>query len=153
GHLDALPAPQRNALSVVFGLSDGDPPDRFRVALAVLTLLCEAARDRPILCVIDDAQWVDRSSLQALAFVARRLAADAVVMLFATRVPHGDAELTDLPEMVLTGLDQTAARELLTRALPGLIDERITDGVLAEAEGNPLALMELHRSMTPAQMA
>ena len=153
GHLDALPPPQRNALSVVFGLSDGDPPDRFRVALAVLTLLCEAARSRPILCVIDDAQWVDRSSLQALAFVARRLAADAVVMLFATRNSHGDTDLTDLPEIALTGLDQVAARELLARALPGLRDERITAGVLAEAEGNPLALMELHRSMAPAELA
>lgn len=153
GHLDTLPAPQRNALSVVFGLSDGDPPDRFRVALAVLTLLCEAARRQPILCVIDDAQWVDQSSLQALAFVARRLAADAVAMLFATRTSHGDTDLIDLPEIVLTGLDQAAARELLTRVLPGLLDERITAGVLAEAEGNPLALMELHRSMAPAQLA
>lgn len=153
GHFGDLPPPQRNALLVVLGLSDGDPPDRFRVALAVLTLLGEAARTRPIVCAIDDAQWVDRASLQVFAFVARRLAADPVVMFFAARPTNDDSELIGLPELRLGRLDDRAARELLTRSLPGRVDEQAQDCILAEAAGNPLALLELRRVLTPAQVA
>jgi DNA-binding CsgD family transcriptional regulator len=152
-YFEDLPPPQRHALLVVLGLSDGDPPDRFRIALAVLTLLGEAARTAPIVCVIDDAQWVDRASLQVFAFVARRLAADPVVMFFAARPTGGDSDLTGLPELPLGRLDDLAARELLTRSLPGRVDEQAQDSILAEAAGNPLALMELHRVLTPAQLA
>ncbi|WP_193044722.1 ATP-binding protein [Mycolicibacterium baixiangningiae] len=149
---DLLP-PQRDALLVVLGLSDGDAPDRFRVALAVLTLLGEAARTTPIVCAIDDAQWLDKASLQVFGFVARRLAADPVVMIFAARPFDSDSELAGLPEMWLERLDDRAARALLARSLPGRVDERTQAGILAEAAGNPLALLELHRVLTPAELA
>jgi DNA-binding CsgD family transcriptional regulator len=152
-HIEDLPPPQRNALLVVLGRSVGGPPDRFRVALAVLTLLSEAARVGPIACVIDDAQWVDRASLQALAFVARRLAADPVLMVFASRSSSSEDALTGLPELGLGPLEDGAARELLARSLPGLVDEQAQDGILGEAGGNPLALLELHRVLTPAELA
>lgn len=152
-HLGKLPAPQRSALQVVFGLSEGAAPDRFRVALAVLTLLGEAARHRPILCVIDDAQWVDQASLQALAFVARRVSADPIAMIFGARPSIEDGVLAGLPELRLEGLDDGSARELLTRSLPGRLDESSQDSIIAEAAGNPLALLELHRVMTPAALA
>jgi len=146
-----LPAPQRDALATTFGLSAGAVPDRFFVGLAVLGLLSEAAAERPLLCVIDDAQWLDRASAQALAFVARRLLAESVVMLFAAREP-GD-EFQGLPELVVTGLLESDARDLLRSAIPGRLDDRVADRIIAEARGVPLALLELPRGLTAAHLA
>ncbi len=134
GRLDPLPEPQRDALRVALGLAAGPPADRFLVALAVLSLLSEAA---PVLCLIDDAQWLDRASAQALGFVARRLLAESVAMVFAVRSP--EAELNGLPELLLSGLDDEDARALL----PGWLDEHVRDRMIAETRGNPLALLEL----------
>ena len=150
-HLERLPAPQREAVRTVFGLSTGPPPDRFLVALAVLSLLSEAAAERPLICAVDDEQWLDQASAQALGFAARRLAADPVGLLFAARIP-GD-ELAGLPELTLEGLAESDARALLDSALTGPLDDRVRDRIVAEAEGNPLALLELPRGMTPAQLA
>jgi DNA-binding CsgD family transcriptional regulator len=149
--LEGLPGPQRRALEITFGLSEGSAPDRFFVGLAVLGLLSEVAEERPLLCVIDDAQWLDRASGQAFAFVARRLLADSVVMLFAARDPSD--ETAGLPELVLKGLAGADARSLLASVLPGRLDERIADELLAETRGNPLALLELPRGLTAAQLA
>ena len=150
-HLERLPAPQEGAMRTVFGLSTGPPPDRFLVALAVLSLLAEAATERPLICVVDDEQWLDQASAQALGFAARRLAADPVGLLFAARMP-GD-ELAGLPELTVEGLAESDARALLDSALTGPLDDRVRDRIVAEAEGNPLALLELPRGMTPAQLA
>ena len=146
-----LPAPQRHALEITFGLSEGPAPDRLFVGLAVLGLLSEAAEERPVLCVIDDAQWLDRASAQALAFVARRLLAESVVILFAVREPI--RELAALPELVVEGLRDSDARQLLTSVVPGRLDQRVADQLVAEADGNPLALLELPRGLTPAELA
>jgi hypothetical protein len=151
--LDALPDPQRDALRVAFGLSSGDPPERFLVALAVLSLLAAAADERPVLWVVDDTQWFDRASAQTLAFVARRLLAEPVALVFAVREPSSDAEFADLPELMLGGLDEDDARALLATALPGRLDEQVRDRIVAETRGNPLALLELPRGMTAAQLA
>jgi DNA-binding CsgD family transcriptional regulator len=149
--LEGLPAPQRHALEITFGLSEGLAPDRFFVGLAVLGLLSEAAEERPLLCVIDDAQWLDRASAQVLAFVARRLLAESVVMLFAVREPI--PELAALPELVVEGLQDSDARQLLTSVVPGRLDQRVADQLVAEARGNPLALLELPRGLAPAELA
>src|SRR4051812_10354511 len=149
--VEELPASQRHALEITFGLSAGPPPDRLFVGLAVLGLLSEAAEERPLLCVIDDAQWLDRASAQALAFVGRRLLAESVVMLFAVREPI--RELAALPELVVEGLRDSDARQLLTSVVPGRLDQRVIDQLLAEARGNPLALLELPRGLTPAELA
>jgi DNA-binding CsgD family transcriptional regulator len=149
--LDRLPGPQRDALAITFGLNAGPVPDRFLVALATLNLLSEAAQERPMLCVIDDAQWLDRASAQALAFVARRLQTESLVMLFAARTPT--AELTGLPELVVEGLDDADARGLLASVIPGPLDERVADQLVAETHGNPLALLELPRGLSPSQLA
>jgi DNA-binding CsgD family transcriptional regulator len=149
--LEGLPTPQRHALEIPFGLSEGPAPDRFFVGLAVLGLLSEAAQERPLLCVIDDAQWLDGASAQALAFVARRLQAESVVVLFAVREPI--RELDALPELVVEGLRDSDARQLLTSVVPGRLDPRVADQLVAEAHGNPLALSELPRGLTPAQLA
>ncbi|MGV9798693.1 ATP-binding protein [Mycobacterium sp. NPDC003449] len=151
--LDRLPPPQNRALSVALGLVDGEPPDRLIVGLAVLTLLGDASGERPTICVVDDAQWVDTASLQALAFVSRRLLADPVVMIFAAREPGLDNILDDQPQLVLGGLDISDARTLLTSILPGRLNEQVRENILAEAAGNPLALLELHRVVTPAELA
>jgi DNA-binding CsgD family transcriptional regulator len=150
-HLDALPAPQRDALRIAFGLSAGAAPDRFLVGLAVLSLLSEVASEQPLICLIDDEQWLDHASAQVLAFVARRLDAESVGLVFAARVPSGD--LAGLPGLVLCGLRDSDARALLDSVLPGLIDARIRDQIVAETQGNPLALLELPRGLTPAQLA
>jgi DNA-binding CsgD family transcriptional regulator len=150
-HLERLPAPQREALAMVLGLTDGLAPDRFRVGLAVLGLLSEAAAERPVLCLVDDAQWVDRASAQALAFVARRLSAESVGILFASRDPG--AELMSLPTLRLHGLDHNAARDLLLSAVGGPMDERVRERIIAETRGNPLALVELPRGLTALQLA
>jgi DNA-binding CsgD family transcriptional regulator len=151
--LDALPDPQRDALRVAFGLSSGDPPQRFLVALAVLGLLAAAADERPLLWVIDDAQWFDYASAQTLGFVARRLLAESVALVFALREPSSDAELIGLPELMLHGLGEEDARALLASVIPGRLDERVRDRIVAETRGNPLALLELPRGMTAAQLA
>lgn len=149
--LERVPAPQRDALKTTFGLTTGAVPDRFLVGLAVLSLLSEAASDRPLLCVIDDAQWLDRGSAQALGFVARRLLAEPVVLLFAAREP-GDP-LAGLPELALEGLADVDARALLASVVPGRLDRRIAEQVILETRGNPLAVMELPRGLSPGQLA
>src|SRR3954454_15617067 len=150
--LDRLPAPQRDALATAFGLSAGDPPDRFLVGLAVLSLLSEVAEDGPLVCVVDDAHWQDRASAQILAFVARRLLAEAVGLVFAVREPSPTQDLAGLPELVVGGLDEADASALLHSAIPGRLDERVSDRIIAEARGNPLALLELPRGLTSAEL-
>src|ERR1700759_1601880 len=123
--LDRLPGPQRDALQITFGLSAGPVPDRFFVGLAVLGLLSDVAEERPVLCAVDDAQWLDRASAQALAFVARRLLAESVVVLFAVREPIG--ELAVLPELVVEGLRESDARQLLSSVVAGRLDQLVAD--------------------------
>jgi len=147
----ALPVPQRDALKTAFGVSTGPVPDHFLVGLAVLGLLSEVAGERPLVCVVDDEQWLDRASVQALGFAARRLAADPVGLVFAARVPG--QELAALPELVVEGLPEEDARALLDSALTGPVDERVRDLIVAETRGNPLALLELPRGLTPAELA
>lgn len=149
--LDRLPAPQQEALQITFGLAAGAVPDRLLVGLATLGLLSEAADERPLLCVIDDAQWLDRASAQALEFVARRLLAESVLMLFAAREPSD--LLTGLPELVVDRLRDDDARKLLASVIPGRLDGRVADQLLAETRGNPLALLELTRGLSSAQLA
>jgi DNA-binding CsgD family transcriptional regulator len=151
GSLDQLPSPQRDALQTTFGLNSGAAPDRFLVGLAVLGLLSDAADERPLLCVVDDAQWLDRVSAETFTFVARRLLAEPVVMLFATRRP-GEA-IEGLPELPLEGLGDADARELLASVLPGRLDERVAAQLLAESKGNPLALLELPRGLSASELA
>src|SRR6185312_572303 len=148
-----LPEPQQRALEVSLGLKDGDPPDRLLVSLAVLTLLGAASNDRPTLCVVDDAQWIDTSSLQTLSFVARRLLAEPIVMVFAARRAGAEQELRGHPKTVLAGLNGEESQSLLMSVLPGPLDEYVKDNLMAEAKGNPLALLELHRAFTPAELA
>jgi DNA-binding CsgD family transcriptional regulator/tetratricopeptide (TPR) repeat protein len=149
--LGRLPGPQRDALGTAFGLQAGAVPDRFLVGLAVLSLLSEAAGERPLVCVIDDAQWLDKASAQALAFVARRLAADPVLVLFAVREPGAD--LRGLPELVVEGLREADARELLASVVQGPLDERVRQRIVAETRGNALALLELPRGLSQAELA
>ncbi len=151
--LDRLPGPQRNALGIAFGLRDGAAPDRFLVGLAVLSLLADIAEQRPLICVVDDAQWLDAASAQALAFVARRLGAESVGLVFAAREPGGEGHLEALPQLDVSGLDDRAARALLGTVLAGPLDERVRDRIVAETRGNPLALLELPRGRTPAELA
>ena len=151
GRLDRLPAPQADAVRTAFGLSSGPPPDRFLVGLATLGLLAEVAEDHPLICLIDDAQWLDRTSAQVLALAARRLHAESVGLVFAARAPSD--ELAGLPELALEGLREDDARDLLDSALTGPLDPRVEDRIVAEAGGNPLALVELPRSVTPAGLA
>ncbi|MFG1819647.1 AAA family ATPase [Kribbella sp. NPDC049174] len=148
---EKLPAPQRDALQVVFGLSAGSPPDRFLVGLAVLGLLSEAAEKRPLLCVVDDAQWLDQASAQTLAFVARRLLAEQVGIVFAARDP-GD-HLRHVSEMQVRGVADGDARALLSSAVRFVLDERVRERIIAETRGNPLALLELPRGLTAMQLA
>lgn len=148
-----LPAPQRDALATAFGLSAQSAPDRFMVGLAVLGLLSAAAEERPLVCVIDDAQWLDKTSALALGFVARRLLAEAVGLVFAVREPDDVRELTGLPELIVGGLDAADARSLLNAALPGRMDEQVRARLVAESRGNPLALLELPRAFSAAEMA
>jgi DNA-binding CsgD family transcriptional regulator len=151
--LGHLPAPQRDALSTAFGLSAGPPPDRFLVGLAVLSLLADAAEEQPLMCIVDDAQWLDRVSAQTLAFVARRLLAERVGLVFGLR-QSGDADVFEgLPELAIEGLAADEARLLLDAAIPGPLDERVKARILGEAGGNPLALSELPRGLTPAEVA
>jgi DNA-binding CsgD family transcriptional regulator len=149
--LERLPAPQRDALLTTFGLRAGPVPDRFLVGLAVLSLLSDVGDERPLMCVVDDAQWLDRASAQCVAFVARRLLAESVVMLFAAR-EQSDL-FAGLPELLVEGLRAADARSLLVSVIPGRLDEGVADELLAETRGNPLALLELPRGLTAAQLA
>jgi DNA-binding CsgD family transcriptional regulator len=151
GRLDRLPEPQRDALATTFGFGAGAAPDRFFVGLAVLSLLSEVSEERPLVCVVDDAQWLDRASAQVFAFVARRLLAESVVMLFAAR--ERSELLSGLPELVVEGLDKADARALLASVIPGRLDDGVADELLAETRGNPLALLELPRGLSAAQLA
>ena len=153
GFTNRLPEPQKKALQVALGLIDGEAPDRLLVGLAVLTLLGEAGAERPTVCAIDDAQWIDSASLQVLAVVARRILADPLAMVFAAREPGAQRVLDGLPELVLSGLDDHDARALLAAMVPGRLDERMLENILAEAGGNPLALQELHKALTPEELA
>jgi DNA-binding CsgD family transcriptional regulator/tetratricopeptide (TPR) repeat protein len=148
---DRLPNPQRQAVEIAYGLSAGGAPDRFLVGLAVLSLLSDAADERPILCVVDDAQWLDRASALTLAFVARRLLAERVGVVFAARVPG--AELAHLPELEVCGLPSADARALLSANAWLKLDERVRERVVEETHGNPLALLELPRGLTARQLA
>jgi DNA-binding CsgD family transcriptional regulator len=149
--LDRLPAPQQDALGVAFGLRAGDAPNRFLVGLAVLSLLAAVAQEQPVLCVVDDAQWLDRASAQALVFVARRLLAESIALVLVTRDP-GD-ELMGFQELMVEGLRDGDARALLGSVLRVPLDERVRERIVAETRGNPLALLELPRGLTPAQLA
>jgi DNA-binding CsgD family transcriptional regulator len=149
--LDHLPVPQHDALRTAFGVSPGAAPDRFFIGLAVLNLLSDAADDQPVICLVDDEQWLDRASAQALAFAARRLGTESVGLVFAAR--GTGEELAGLPELVVEGLDDDDARALLDSALTGPIDARVRDQIVTDARGNPLALLELPRSATPAELA
>jgi DNA-binding CsgD family transcriptional regulator len=151
--LECLPGPQRDALGTAFGLRNGDAPDRFLVGLAVLSLLSDVAEEQPLLCIVDDAQWLDAASAQALAFVARRLGAESVGLVFAVREPSGERHLEGLPELAVGGLEDRDALELLGTVVAGPLDERVRDRIVAETRGNPLALLELPRGWTPAELA
>ncbi|WP_159426324.1 AAA family ATPase, partial [Mycolicibacterium vaccae] len=152
GHLVDLPPPQRDALAVAFGQGSGPPPERFLVGLAVLSLLAAAVQEQPLLCVVDDAHWLDQVSLQTLGFIARRLVAEPVALVFAAR-SDGAEVLAGLPELPVRGLSDTDARILLDQAMIGGIDPRVRDRVVAETRGNPLALLEVPRSYSPAELA
>ena len=149
--LETLPAPQRDALQVVFGLTAGPPPDRFLVGLGALSLLSEVAEERPVLCVVDDAQWLDQESAQTLAFVTRRLLAEPVGIVFAARVPG--QELQHMSELEVPALRNGDARALLSSVVRFKLDERVRDRIIAETRGNPLALLELPRGLTATQLA
>jgi DNA-binding CsgD family transcriptional regulator len=150
--LDDLPEPQRDALCTAFGLRGGDVPDRFLVGLATLSLLANAGEDQPLVCLIDDAQWLDRVSAQTLEFVARRLLAESVVLVFTVREPTGEEVLASLPELPVTGLTEGDSRTLLDSVCTGPLDQRVRDRIVAEARGNPLALLELPRGLTGVEM-
>jgi DNA-binding CsgD family transcriptional regulator/tetratricopeptide (TPR) repeat protein len=150
---ERLPDPQRVALTTAFGLTAGQAPDRFFVGLAVLGLLSEAAEDQPLVCLVDDAQWLDKASALALAFAARRLLAESVAFVFAVREPSDMREMAGFEELLVGGLGEDDARALLDSTLPGRLDERVRERIIAETHGNPLALLELPRGLTPAQLA
>jgi DNA-binding CsgD family transcriptional regulator len=149
--VDRLPDPQRDALEVAFGRRAGSVPDRFLVGLAALNLLAEVAAERPLLCVVDDAQWLDRVSAQVLGFVARRLLAEPVALVVAAREPG--EQFRGLPALLVEGLRTGEARELLRAVARGTLDERVQDRIVAETGGNPLALLELPRTLTFAELA
>jgi DNA-binding CsgD family transcriptional regulator len=153
GQLDALPAPQEAALRVAFGLASGPAPDRFLVALATLSLLAHVAEERPLLCLVDDGQWLDEATGQVLGFVGRRLLAEPMALVFAARQSGDGGSLAGLPELRLEGLPDDDARALLATVVPGRLDERVRDRIVAETRGNPLALLELPRGMSAAELA
>nr|WTA65082.1 AAA family ATPase [Micromonospora sp. NBC_00855] len=153
GHLDGLPEPQRLALATAFGLSPGDPPEGLLIGLAVLGLLAEAAAEQPLVCIVDDVQWMDRMSEVILTFVARRLDEESIALVFASRSPGDEQILGSLPELRVDGLPAAEARALLDSVLPGPVDDRVRNRIVAETRGNPLALLELPRGLTPAELA
>ena len=148
--LNHLPVPQADALRIAFGMSAGPAPDRFLVGLAVLSLLSDVAEQQPLVCLVDDEQWLDRASAQVLGFVARRLVAESVGLVLAARVPS--SYMAGLPLLTVEGLPEADARALLDAALPGPLDSRVRDQILAETQGNPLALLELPRGLTPQEL-
>lgn len=150
---DGLPDPQRDALGTVFGMNAAPPPDRFLVGLAVLSLLAEAAAERPLICLVDDAQWLDEASAQILVFVARRLLAEPVALVFAMRDTNTDHALMSLSRLEVAGLNGYDSGVLLDSVAQGPLDERVRGRILAEARGNPLALLELPRTLTAAELA
>jgi DNA-binding CsgD family transcriptional regulator len=151
--LGRLPGPQGEALGVAFGLREGDPPDRFLVGLAVLSLLSDVAEEYPLVCLVDDAQWLDRASAQVLGFVTRRLVAESIAVVFAVRESGDEQDLTGLPELLVDGLADPDARALLGSVITGPLDDRVCDRIVAETRGNPLALLELPHGLTPAELA
>ena len=163
GRLDSLADPQRRGLSVAFGLASGNNPDRFMVALAALSLMAETSEDRPLLCVVDDAQWLDQASAQVLGFVGRRLLAESIALVFAARTPPRGPQgvtspappdhLAGLPELGLGGLDEEPARALLATVTSGPLDESVRARIIEETHGNPLALLELCRGLGAAELA
>jgi DNA-binding CsgD family transcriptional regulator len=153
GRLEQLPRPQRDALAVALGMQEGRAPDRFLVGLAVLSLLAATAEDQPLACLVDDAQWLDRASVQCLAFAARRLLAEPVALIFAARQSGGHHDLADLPGLTVTGLGDADARALLASAIGGRLDAEVRDRIVAETGGNPLALLQLPRGLGPAELA
>jgi DNA-binding CsgD family transcriptional regulator len=152
-HLGALPPPQQEALNVALGLASGEAPDRFLVGLAVLGLLSAAAEDRPLLCLVEDVQWLDDASGLIVGFIARRLLAESVALVIAVREPNTAHDFDGLTELPLRGLGEDDARALLMRAVPGGLDERVRDRIVAETRGNPLALLDLPGSMSTAELA
>ena len=153
GRVDQLPGPQRDALAVAFGMREGQAPDRFLVGLAVLSLLAATAENQPLACLVDDVQWLDRASVQCLAFAARRLLAEPVALFFAAREPGDNDELAGLPGLTVTGLGDGDARTLLASAVGGRLDAKVCDRIVAETGGNPLALLQLPRGLGPAELA
>ncbi len=151
--LAALPEPQQRALQVAFGLAAEPAPDRFVVGLAVLSLLAAFAVARPLVCLIDDAQWLDEASSQVIGFVGRRLLAEPVGLLFAVREASDERLYPGLPALTIEGLTDEDARALLTAAVPGHLDQRVSARIIAETGGNPLGLLELAREMTEAELA
>jgi len=151
--LKRLPGPQREALEVALGCRDGRAPDRLIVGLAVLSMMAELAEEQPLACLIDDAQWLDRSSLQALAFAARRLVADRVAIVFGVRAGSDTPELAGLPELAVTRLHDPDARALLASAVHGRLDPSVADRIIAETHGNPLAILQFPRRLSPADLA
>jgi DNA-binding CsgD family transcriptional regulator len=151
--LDHLPVPQRASLVTALGLETGPAPEKFLVGLAVLSLMAAAAAERPLLCVVDDAQWLDRTSAETLAFVGRRLVAESVGLVFAVRDPADEQAFAGLPTLVLAGLLPRDARELLAAVIPGALDDQVLNRIVAETRGNPLALLELPRELTSAELA
>src|SRR5262250_35975 len=152
-NLAGLPGPQRDALGTVFGLSTGEAPDRLLVGLAALGLLSATAEELPLVCLVDDAQWLDQASAQALAFVARRLLAEPVALVFAVREPSEGQQWRGLLPLAVGGLSRGDARALLDSVTPGRLDERVRDRIVAETRGNPLALLELPRGLSAAELA
>jgi DNA-binding CsgD family transcriptional regulator len=153
GQLERLPGRQRDAVEVAFGLRSGPAPDRFEVGLAMLGLLAEAAEQEPLVCVVDDAQWLDQASALTLAFVARRLMAESVALVFAVREPPEGETFAGLPELIVGGLNDEDARVLVGLAIAGRVDERVIERIVAETRGNPLALLELPRGLSAAELA
>ncbi len=151
--LDQLPVPQRDALATAFGLSAGPAPDRFLVGLAVLSLLAQVAEDRPLICLVDDGHWLDRASAHALEFVARRLPAESVALVLTVRSEGTDHRFATAPELVLEGLSEQDARELLGSTLPGPLDSAVRERIIADSRGNPLALVEAPHGLTQAELA
>jgi AAA ATPase domain len=151
--LERLPGPQRDALWVAFGLAEGTAPDRFLVGLAVLSLLADVAAEQPVACLVDDVQWLDQSSVQCLAFAARRLLAERVALIFAVRERGEERELGGLPGLTLSGLADADAGVLLATAVHGRLDPQVRDRIVAETHGNPLALLQLPLMLSPAELA
>jgi AAA ATPase domain len=152
-HLDRLPIPQRDALATVFGLSTGPAPDRFLVGLAALTLLSDAAEQQPLVCIVDDAQWLDDTSARTLGFVARRLLAERIALVFAVRTGSGDDLFAGLPELFIDGLGDRDARALLLDSVHGPLDAAVCEQIITECHGNPLALLELPRTWNTTEVA